>query len=407
MSNSPNVVIRFGYLAALVLPLVKRTELFPAVIICALGIAKNTFAYPLMPTDMSYYVLLALAFAIISLKRRGFHIVLSPLFLIAFIYVLLNDLILQGTLSNIEAILLICILFYLCIGNIAKIDTQYFSLSFMLISLTISFWALFFPEAQVNSYNVTEDIEQTGWQDPNYLSATLGTGVVVAVKDLLVGNKKKLYIIISVLTVLATTFAMLQLASRGVLLAVVLAVVTLFVSIKSKRRIKIPVIILLALFVVFLYTNQYAEFLLARFDQDDGTANNRTVIWLSKIDEFFSNGNLIDWIFGIGQRNGVRIGITVGNAVNGMSTHNDYLSVLIYYGFVGVVLFLSAIAYPLRICQKTDRPQILALLLYLLMCSMTIEPLAHGHFVYWGFLFYIMVLARQSQAKALKAKRKK
>ena len=407
MSNSPNVVIRFGYLVALVLPLVKRTELFPAVIICTLGIAKNTFAYPLMPTDMYYYVILALAFAIISLKRRGFHIVINSSFIIVFIFVLLNDLFLQGSLSSIEAIFLICILFYLCLDNIEKIDTQYLALSFMLISLTISFWALFFPEAQVNSYNVTEDLEQTGWKDPNYLCATLGMGIMVAVKDLLVGNKKKRYIIISILTVLATTLAMLQLASRAAILSVVVAVVTLFFSSNSKRWTKITVITLAVLFVMFLYSNQYMDFLLARFDTENGTVNNRTVIWLSKIKEFFGNGNLIDWTFGIGQRNGVKIGITVGNAVNGMSTHNDFLSMLIYYGFVGVGLFLRMISYPLRICQKADRPQIIALLLYLLMCSMTIEPLARGDFVYWGFLFYIMVLARQSQAKALIAKRKK
>jgi O-antigen ligase len=199
---------------------------------------------------------------------------------------------------------------------------------------------------------------------------------------------------------------MLQMASRGVILAVVLTVVYIFVSIKSKRWIKIIVITLAVLFVLFLYSNQYTDFILARFNQDNGTGNNRTLIWFSKINEFFSNGNLFDWIFGIGQRNGIRIGITVGDAFNGMSTHNDFLSVLIYYGFVGVVLFFYAISYPLRICQKADRPQILAMLLYLLMCSMTLEPLARGNFVYWGFLFYIFVLARQSQAKRLKAKRR-
>ena len=70
---------------------------------------------------------------------------------------------------------------------------------------------------------------------------------------------------------------------------------------------------------------------------------------------------------------------------------------LIYYGLVGVAIFFSVIAYPLRICSREDRPQIIALLAYLLMCSMTIEPLARGTFVYWGLFLYVMVLARQSQ----------
>lgn len=398
MNGSPNAIFRMGYLVALVLPLVKREELFPAIIICALGISKSTFAYPLMPTDMYYYVILALVFAVLSLYRRDFQAEINPLFLVALIYVLLNDLVLQNGLSKIEVLLVICILFYLCIDNFAEVDTQYLSLSFMLISLTISFWLLFVPEAQVNSYNAVEEMEQTGWMDPNYLGAALGTGLVVAVKDLLAGNKKPYYIVISVLTVIGTTFALLQLASRGAILSVVFAVTILFVFLNSKVWIKITVVILAVLFVLFLYSNQYMEFVLARFEADDGTGSNRTGIWFSKIDGFFYNKNLLSWIFGVGQSEGVELGDFDGR---GRSTHNDFLSVLIYYGFVGVIIFFSAIAYPVRICQKSDRPQIIALLVYLLMCSMTIEPMAHGNFVYWGFFFYIIVLARQSQAMEL------
>lgn len=401
MSHSPNMVVRLGYLGALVLPLVRREALFPAVIICALGISKSTFAYPLMPTDMYYYVILALVFAVLSLYRRDFQAEINPLFLVALIYVLLNDLVLQNGLSKIEVLLVICILFYLCIDNFAEVDTQYLSLSFMLISLTISFWFLFVPEAQVNSYNAVEEMEQTGWMDPNYLGAALGTGLVVAVKDLLAGNKKPYYIVISVLTVIGTTFALLQLASRGAILSVVFAVTILFVFLNSKVWIKITVVILAVLFVLFLYSNQYMEFVLARFEKDDGTGSLRTVIWYTKLDEFFRNRNPLDWVFGIGHREGVELGGTFGMSAHGMSTHNDFLSVLIYYGFVGVIIFFSAIAYPVRICQKSDRPQIIALLVYLLMCSMTIEPMAHGNFVYWGFFFYIIVLARQSQAMEL------
>ena len=398
MSHSPNMVVRLSYLAALVLPLVKRVELFPAVIICALGISKNTFAYPLMPTDLYYYVILSLVFAILALNRRGFHTDINPLFVIAIIFVLLNDIILQETPSQMVTVFFIFIAFYFCIDTISEVDTQNFSLSFMLISLTIGSWILFVPEAQVNSYNTVEEMEQTGWTDPNYLGAALGTGLVVAVKDLLEGNKKPYYIIISILTVILTTFAMLQLASRGAFLAVVLAIVILFISSKRKGWYKIVVVGLAVLFVWLLYSNQYMEFVLARFEADDGTGSNRTVYWFSKLDAFFNIKNPLNWIFGIGHSGGVELGEGFGG---GHSTHNDFVSALIYYGFVGLILFFCAIMYPLRICQKSDRPQIFALLVYLLTCSMTIEPLARGNFVYWGFFFYIIVLARQSQAMEL------
>lgn len=397
MSHSPNMLIRLGYLAALVLPLVHRKELVPAVIICALGISDNTFAYPFMPTEMFYYVVLALGFAFLSLHRRDYCSEINPLFVIALLYVVLNDIIMQGKLSPMVSVFLICISFYLCMEDEIEIDSQFLSLAFILISLTISYWALFCSDAQINSYNKVEDIEQTGWTDPNYLSVALGAGLVVAVKDLLKGGNKLVYTIVLILTVIGATVAMLQLASRGIILAVVLAVVALFALSKTSSWVKIIVVIAAALFLVFLYTNQYMEFVLARFEMDDGTGSNRTEIWASKLTDFFNKKNPLNWIFGVGQEEGYRLGKYFGLSVNGISTHNDFISVIVYYGFAGAALFFSVIAYPLRICQKSDRPQILALLVYLLMCSMSIEPMAHGNFVYWGFFFYIMVLARQSQ----------
>ena len=397
MSHSPNMLIRLGYLAALVLPLVPRKELVPAVFICTLGISANTFAYPFMPTDMYYYVILALLMAIQSLYRHDFHTRISPLFVVAVIYVGLNDIIMQGELSQMVTVFFICILFYFCMGDVTEVD-NHLSLSFVFISLAISYWALFCPDAQINNYNKAEDMQQTGWTDPNYLSIVLGAGLVVAIKDLIKGNNKALYTIILIMTVLGSIIAMLQLASRGAILAAVLATVVLLVFSKSPIWIKITSIILMALLVSYLYTNDYMDFVLARFETEDGTGNKRTLIWRSKLEDFFRYGNLFDWIFGVGQSKGVELGEFYGK---GLSTHNDFLSVLIYYGFTGIGILFSVIVYPLRICQKSERPQIIALLVFLLMCSMSIEPLARGNVVYWGFFFYIMVLARQSQKMEL------
>ena len=402
MSSSPNVVIRFGYLAALVLPLVKRTELFPAVIICALGIAKNTFAYPLMPTDMYYYVILALLFAIMALSRRDFLTGTNPLFFIALVYVAFNDIAMQGELSQMSIVFFVSILFFMCMeGQEDDIGIQILPFSFILISLVISYWVLFCPEAQVNSYNKTGEMEQRGWADPNYLSAVLGMGLVVAVRDLFIGSNKRLYTSVLLLTVLGSSIAMLALASRGAILSVIMAVVALLVLSKTENRTKVIAIALATLFIWFLYTNQYIDFVMSRFEASDGTGSNRTLIWYSKLSDFFALDNPFCWLFGVGQSEGVKLGLSFGKAIHGMSTHNDFLSILIYYGLIGVFMFFSILTYLFKMCSKEDRPPIIALLVYLLMCSMTIEPLAHGNFVYWGFLFYIVMLARQSQAMEL------
>ena len=402
MNYSPNILIRLGYLAALVLPLANRVELFPAVIICAFGIAKNTFAYPLMPTGIFYYVFIALYFALWSLYRRDFQTGIKPLFFIALVYLAFNDIAMQGELSQMSIVFFVCILFFICLeGQEDDIGIQILPLSFILISLAISYWVLFCPEAQINSYNKAGEMEQKGWTDPNYLSAVLGMGLVVAVRDLFIGANKRLYISVLLLTVLSSSIALLILASRGAILSVIIAVVALFVFSKTERRTKIIAIILAAIFIIFLYTNQYIDFVMARIEADNSTGSHRTDIWQSKLRDFFALDSPLNWIFGVGQSEGAKLGDYLGSSVKVLSTHNDYVSILIYYGIVGLAIFTNVITYPIKICSKEDRPQIIALLVYLLMCSMTIEPLALGNFVYWGFLFYIVMLARQSQAMEL------
>lgn len=397
MNASPNIVIRLGYLAALILPLLKMVEVFPAIIICALGISKNTFAFPLMPTDMVYYIVLALGFAFLALSQRDFTTKINPIFYFALIYIGLNDIAFQGEISQMTIAFFICILFYLCMEDDLDFGTRFLPLSFILISLTISFWAIFFPEAQTNSYNKVGEMEQIGWTDPNYLSAALGAGLVIAVRDLVKGGNRLIYTTILYLTILGSSIALLLLASRGAILSVVFSTTIFVVSSKTNIKTKAIAIGAAGLFLLFLYTNQYMDFVMARVEADDGTGSQRTKVWISKINDFFLIDNPLTWTFGVGQDEGARLGVSIGKAIDYFSTHNDFLSILIYYGFVGVAIFLSLIAYPLRICSKEDRPQIIALLAYLLMCSMTIEPLAHGTFVYWGLFLYVMVLARQSQ----------
>ena len=162
---------------------------------------------------------------------------------------------------------------------------------------------------------------------------------------------------------------------------------------RVKTGTKVFTVIGIIVFLVFLYSNQYFDFILSRFAADSGTGANRTTIWATKLAAFSSDGGILDWIFGIGQREGVKLGFG-----SGMSTHNDYLSVLLYYGVIGLFFLVCTIAYPLMICSKKVRPKIAAYLIYLLVCSMTIEPLARGNIAYIGFLFYITQLARQSRS---------
>ncbi len=388
-SASPGNIVRLGYLAALVAPLLTRIVMYPAVILCALCISKHTFAYPLMPTEMYYYVILSLLFTVLSIpkKRNSF----KPLFIIVLAYLAINDMFFQGDFSSLTTLLFLMILLYICSEKNIETSSQLLSFTFIILSLAISYWSLFCPESSINSYNKIDDMEQIGWRDPNYLSCALGTGLVVSVSELFKVGKSKYYLILLITTIVLSVISLLGLASRGITLAVSISIGSMILFSKVKNRIKVLTIVSLFIFLLILYTNQFFEFLIARINNDDGTGSSRTIIWAKKINAFWHEANVSNWLFGFGKDGGFKLGY-----YGGVSTHNDYISILINYGVVGVFLFLKAITYPLRVCSLRMRPQIVAFLLYLLVCSMSIEPICLGNIAYLGFILYIVLIARNS-----------
>ena len=395
-SSSPNMIIRLGYLAALVVPLLNYVALYPAIVLCALCISKNTFANPILPTEMQYYVLLSVVFVALSYKNNKNTIAVKGMLVLSLVCVAMNDMITVGEFKPLVTMLFIMILFSICSGADMELSSQFLPLAFIFLSLAISYWLLFCPEASINTYNRLDDMEQTGWRDPNYIACALGTGLVVAVKEILSGRKEKWFQLLMLMTIILSAIALLTVASRGMSLAVSASVSILLLFSNVKNKTKVLSILAIAIFLVLLYTNDYFDFLIARFNMDDGTGSHRTEIWADKITAFFGEGNVLKLFFGFGQSDGFKLG-----SWGGCSTHNDYVGVLIYYGFVGLALFVSAFLYPVRKCSKKDRPQIAALVLYLMVCSMSIEPFCMGNIAYIGFFFYITQLAKQSRQKAL------
>ena len=393
-SGSPNTLIRLGYLAALVVPLIGNVAIYPAVVLCALCISKNTFAYPFMPTEIQYYVILSIVFAVLARLRSKERKVNRLLFIVILIYIAVNDLLFYEKISELAIMLFIMLLLSICSEKNIESSSTFLQLTFVLLSLAISYWVLFCPEASINIYNSAGDMEQVGWRDPNYLGCALGTGLVVSAKEVISEKKKSWSFYLALITIILSVFALLSIASRGISLAVAASVCFLLLFSKVKTSTKILAVLAIIIFLIYLYTNEYFDLLFARFGVDDGTGSGRTEIWASKLHAFFEEGSVMNYLFGFGQSGGFNLG-----SMGGRSTHNDYVAVLIYYGFFGFSLFISAIAFTIRKCSKEERPQIAALMIYLLMCSMSIEPLCMGNIAYLAFFFYITQLARISRLK--------
>lgn len=396
-SGSPNTLIRLAYLGALVVPLLENVAMYPAVILCTLSISKNTFAYPFMPTEMYYYVLLSAFFALLVVSKKRYTLSIKPLFIVILLYIGANDLFLKGEFSPIVTIVFIAILMHFISGSDIVKSSNLLPLSFIFLSITLSCWVLFVPAARLNIYNRLGDFEQVGWQDPNYLGCALGMGMVVAVQELLLVKKNRLYSLLSLLTIGLSVFSLVTIASRGMILAAATSTGIMLLFSKANKSTKVITIVAMALFIIALYNSDYLDFVLDRFNAEDGTGGNRTPIWTRKISAFFQEGNALNYLFGFGQRGGFALGF----GSSGASTHNDYISALVYYGFTGLLLMIMAFIHPIKTCAKNVRPQIVALLVYLLMCSMTIEPLASGRIAYIAFFFYITQMANASRQPQL------
>lgn len=392
---SPNLIIRLGYLIAIIVPLIKNRELFPAAIICFLSVSRNTFAYPLLPTEGYYYTILSLLFASLVLfnDSKGGFAAPKLLYGLILLYVFLIDIIVDHGISRMTTTIFVCLLFFVCVGKNTKSSVYHLSLSFIIISLVLSYWVLFIPEAQINVYNSVEGMEQAGWTDPNYLGCVVGMGTIVAIQELLNKGKNVLYTVLLILVMVLSVVALSKIASRGALLAV--AVGTLSMVLLSKRSFwsKLSVVALIAVAVYVMYNNDYFEFVIARVQNDAGTGSGRTEIWKEKLRAFTEEGTVARWLFGYGQHNGIML----GNFGRARAFHNDYVAVLVEYGIVGFILLFAAFVNPVMMVSKQKKSTIIAMLLYLMTCSLTVDPLTFGNLAYLGFYFYITQIARDSR----------
>lgn len=387
MYASPNVVIRLVYLAAVVAPLFSMMEFLPATMVCLLTISYNTFAFPLMPTEWYYYLLVVGVFSIINREQ---NLPLNPLFLVVLFYVVLNDLLFTSKLTGLSENLPIFLLLFLCVRS-SKLDesVNLLPLAFMIASLVISYWILFRPEARFEVSHVTGDLDAAGWQDPNYLGGVVGMGCVTAMHEFLRINKKGLYRIFSAAILIIALISTASLGSRGAILAVAVGIVAQIFASGIKRRIKLLVLVLAIATVFFMYNYHVFDLLQARMVDTDDISNNRFDIWALKLGAFFNEGNPFNWLFGYGKEGAVILG-TPGHPIN---CHNEFLSVIVRFGIVGFVLFLFAYTFPIRVASKRMRPIVISLLLYQLTVDMTLDSLCFG---YWGYLSYFFFVTLYS-----------
>ena len=385
---APPMPLRLVYLIALVLPaILKAPQMLVPVLACFTALGTYGISCSYMPTEKWIYLLIiAASLFIVSSRLKSCQ--RPPIIFVVFcLYVCFIDLVNGEELVNIDYSLLIVLISFFFVSKNGSEKYSYI-LAFMIITIILSIF--FFTYGQSSAIEVSETGRRS-WIDPNYFGNVCGMGVVLAyniVVNRLSPNKS--FSKIAMLTVPMGMLLLVMNASRGAFLSMGLAIVviTLFSKVKIKKKIGIAVLV--ALGVLVMYSLGAFDLLSERLMDEDDTGNGRTLIWEAKMLGYMS-GNTCEKFFGIGYKEGFFLAIP-----GGFGFHNDYLAFLVDYGVVGLILFLGIIVYPLKLVANipSKRPIVISLLVFILICSMTLEPFTLGNLTYWYFYMLIVLFAR-------------
>lgn len=266
--------------------------------------------------------------------------------------------------------------------------------AFVLVSIVVSIvYALNFS-TYAEQYNPHTEVMTSHYIDPNYQGGAIGMGVVFAIYLLLSGEAKSRWLrVLCIASIIVSAVTLFTLASRGSLLAVVVASALLLLSSNAKPSLKIGAIALGLLLVAYAYSNHYMDLLIVRMQEKSiATGTNRTIIWASKIEAFTRDNNLLHWLFGIGRMNSLTLG-EFKNTAAGAAFHNQFLAMLVNYGIVGFLGFLYLLALPVIRSAKAKRRTVSILVLYLAVICLTLEPLTTAFPAFYLYYFYTYIFA--------------
>ena len=389
---APNAIMRYAFIAALFLPTAFTSGWVGPVMALFSTVALQGFAFSFLPSDLDMYAYISLICLLLMFKKMPGKTSIKPIFIILLIYYAFIDLVTNGEIAfcTYGYIVLFCMILGTDFYDKEGLDR--WSLAFSLASLTLSVLFILNQSNFSTTYDAEAGLERSGWNDANYFSMVIGMGIISAI-TFLNSERKKTFIekVVFVTAIAATFIVMVLAASRGAILAVSLAFVVYIVFSKTKKKYKFLIVLASIAFLFYLYTNDYFTLLEYRMTNLQGgtVTNGRADIWKIKLETFFNEGNIFNWLFGYGYQGGIDLGYKKG-------FHNDYVAILVEYGLVGFTIFLTFLLYPLRIAKGkwfADKTFIPAYA-YLLLCLCSLEPFTLGTLAFPMFYIYLLYQAK-------------
>ncbi|MFN2323699.1 MAG: O-antigen ligase family protein [Trueperaceae bacterium] len=231
--------------------------------------------------------------------------------------------------------------------------------------------------------------------DQNVVSFFIGLGLIVAIADALAptqGVRRGWAVAGTWLAAVLMLYGVLLLASRGIAIAIVIAVLAVVGRSAARKPARLVALVVAVAAVYGATFLPGGDGLLERFTEDTVTSgNDRIPIWIGAL-RYYAAGDLWQLLFGHGFASSWFAVQRVFGSLT--STHNAFLQLLVEFGIVGLGSFLALHAVlAWRSFQVEERlgSSMFGLLAFLLGTNLTLN--ATDGFMYWTALGLVMAMA--------------
>ena len=255
-------------------------------------------------------------------------------------------------------------------------------------SLVISGWVIWNAAQTGFAYRAGLDVNQ------NVVTLFIGFGLVAVFSiavEILKDRRSLLLVPLLLIAFTVMAYAVLLLASRGMTIALIAAIMTVLVRTVLRERRMLLVLLPLAavLGLGFLLPGGHA--IVERFgERGVESGNERLPIWEATLDSFAS-GNIREIVLGHGFDSSRAVVQERFGSLT--STHNTYLQILYEFGIIGLALFTFLHAYLLVQAWRTRGPYGLVMLgIMAFLVTTNLAMSAADGFLYWTAIGFAAAL---------------
>lgn len=256
-------------------------------------------------------------------------------------------------------------------------------------SLTISVWVVWEAAQSGFVYRAGLDVNQ------NVVTLLIGLGLIPVASlfvRVLLDRRRMIWAAPLLVALAVMTYSVVVLASRGMTIALAVALMAILVRSILRDRRTLLAVALLALVVTFGMFLPGGQGIVDRFSgQDIETGNERLPIWEATL-EAFSAGDIREIILGHGL--GSSRAVVQERFGSLTSTHNAYLQVLYELGLTGLTLFVFLhVALLIRSTRVHGVYGLVMLGLVSYLMTVNLAMSATDGFLYWTAIGFAMAIS--------------